>query len=384
MPMFEILKNATKKLTPYFVPSWDNALRTTGAIVAVFVVPLASLVLPLLLISGRSQQDNQPNDNNIVTVFTNSLALTLIAAAQQGLSVLIGVSTSQAIRKDHANLLFNDECHFLANGNFNNFTSLQYVTVGVGVKDFAANIVPVLALPVYILSSGSSLAYIGIATGSLATIGSVLGLVAVAGGTSYYLGKEFFSCRVDNQKNENMLVARINAVESNRQAIHAMSASRSEYDAVVKIINKIESTVPKQACLVAANTLVSALSVAIASQFIGGYDTWYNSNSAANTKVINVMILSLLSNVFNITIILTNNFSFIKLNLEQLMAYEEAVTNCKDAYKANNKAVHNLAGNNIVMKNVTVDDIEPNNGNKKMLYNILNYLLRYLLSLFYL
>jgi hypothetical protein len=58
---------------------------------------------------------------------------------QQSITTFLTTSTMQAMKKHNVDLLTDEDSKFLIHGNNENISSLQYVTVGVGVRDFANN-----------------------------------------------------------------------------------------------------------------------------------------------------------------------------------------------------------------------------------------------------
>ena len=105
-----------------------------------------------------------------------------------------------------------DESKFLIHGDNKGITSIQYITVGVGVRDFVTNTVPIFtALPMYAISAVNTLAYIGLYT-ELAPLGIVLGFATVSGVVIYSLSTIYSSYQANNQKIENDLVAKINFI----------------------------------------------------------------------------------------------------------------------------------------------------------------------------
>ena len=363
--MFEkikVLKETAAKLYPYFTPSWNNCPRVIGFISSIILVPVANYFLPTIFLgqnnSSADSTDSKSNANSVdfVTTLASASTVAIIYGIQKGLSAMLTNSTMQAMRNDNIRKLM-DDSKFLIHGNNKNIKSLQYVTVGEGVRDFATNAVPVFALlPVEIMSSFSTLVHVTLITGSFVTSGIVLGFASASAISMYLFSKKGSEYLANNQIIENDLVGKVSFIEANKSAISLMGASDTEYNSVIQSLNKISTTIPTYSVLVFAYFVLNNISPAIASQFLGGY---YTSSSVGNlssndTKVLNIMIMSLLTNVQDMVWIMTNNYSYIKLNLEQLKVFDEAYKECLDTRNINNKMHQEFNGEKLSFINFSV------------------------------
>ena len=348
--MFEklkILKEAGAKLYPYFTPSYNNLSRVIGLFSSTILVPAATIIMPLIFLKWTKFDDNSSEDNNInynntntnfPALFVSASAVALINGVQKGLSMLLTISTMQAMKAHKVQQLM-DESKFLIHGDNKGITSIQYITVGVGVRDFVTNTVPIFtALPMYAISAVNTLAYIGLYT-ELAPLGIVLGFATVSGVVIYSLSTIYSSYQANNQKIENDLVAKINFIEANKSAISLMGASDSEHSGVIHKLDKVNPVIPKLSLVFLSYNFFVNLAPAVASQLLGGYYTDSSIKKLGSNEInfLNFMIMSLLTNVQNISFILTNNYSYIKLNLEQLKSFDKAYDDCLLIQKAHNK-----------------------------------------------
>jgi len=321
------------------------------------VVPIASISMPMFFLNKDNDSEDKSNNIDLFTALTSAAMVALLSGIQQALSTMLIKSTMQAMREQNIQLLMDDKSKFLMHSHNKDITSLQYVTVGVGVRDFAANTIPIfVGLPMYTISSASTLIQIGYYTGSFATSGIVLGFVAASGITTYLLAKKFYLYNTSNQNIENNLVAKIAFIEAHRDAISLMNASDEECTSITQDLQQINTTIPKLSMLVLTNTMLVTLATAIASQFLGGYYTNGSDKGLddPNAKVLNVMIMSLLSNVENIAMVLTSNYSYVKLNLEQLRAFDKAYSDCSLTRTTNNKMTQEFYGTRLSLINFCV------------------------------
>ena len=331
---FKILKEAADKLYPYFIPSYNNCVRTIGLASSIVLLPLASTYIPTIFLSQNNLDSNTDEDNannmNLLIVLAGVSTVALLNGVQQALSTMLTTSTMQAMKEHNVQLLM-DKSQFLMHGNTRDVTSLQYVTVGVGVRSFAMNAVPIFtALPMYIISSISTLLHISYYTESAITSGIVLCFVTTSGIATYLLATKYFVYNTNNQNIENDLVARVAFIESHRDAISLMNTSSAECSEMMNNLQKINSTIPQLSLVILCNTLLVSLVTSVASQFLGSYYTegTIKDLSDPNARVLNVMIMSLLNNVQYIALILTENYSYVELNLQQLRAFDKAHIHC--------------------------------------------------------
>jgi len=233
---FRVLKESVVKLCPYFVPSYANLGRTVGLFTAMVVVPIANVLIPMYLFrkdnfTNSTYTDGQSNDFDTIGTLASASTVALLSGIQHSLLTFLTTSTMQALKKGNVKLLLDDKSQFLLHGNNNDISSLQYVTVGVGVRDFTGSVIPtVIGLPMYTTSSIITVVNIGVTTKSFATSGIIFGFVMGSNAISYLLEKAFFNLQANNQKIENTLVGKVGFIEAHRSAIPLMGASEAEYN----------------------------------------------------------------------------------------------------------------------------------------------------------
>lgn len=150
---------------------------------------------------------------DLMTAFASVSVVALLSGLQQSLSTMLTTSTMQAMREHNLQLLM-DKSQFLMHGNTKDITSLQYITVGVGTRSFAMNAVPIFtALPMYVISSASTLVQISYYTESPLTSGIVFSFVTASGIATYLLAQKYFKYNTNNQNIENDLVSRVALTE---------------------------------------------------------------------------------------------------------------------------------------------------------------------------
>jgi len=363
---FKTLKEAAIKLYPYFVPSYTNCSRSIGFFSAVVLVPLATAFLPTLFLSKEDESSSNSTNMTLLDYFASASMVALISGVQQSLSVMLTTSTMQAIKRDNTKILMDDESKFLMHGDNKGVSSLLYVTVGQGPRDFAQYAVPIFAaLPMYTISSITTLIQIAHYTGSSKTASIVFGFVGASGVVTYLIVKKYYSYIANNQNIENSLIGKVGFIEVHREAITTMGASNAECASILHGLQKVDTTIPALSTLVFSNTFLLNLATTIASQFLGGYYTndSIKDLSDPNAKVLNVMILALLTNVQSLTQIFTQNYAYVKLNLDQLKAFEDAYKNCSLIRKTYNKMKQEFDGDHLSFIDFSVympasDDIE--------------------------
>lgn len=160
------LMSAVVKLKPYFTPSSDNWLRTSGLFSAIVLVPLATILMPKFILGSNNDSENPDNGSiDLTTALATASAVALLNAAQEAITTMLSFSTTDAMNRDNVKSM--NEPQFLMHGNTKDITSLQYVTVGRAVQDFADNAIPVLiGIPMYITSSAVTLYHIASSTKS--------------------------------------------------------------------------------------------------------------------------------------------------------------------------------------------------------------------------
>ena len=95
-------------------------------------------------------------------------------------------------------------------GNNKDISSLQYVTVGIGVTDFTHDAVAmVISLPMYAITSASTIVNIGLATKSLTTSSIIFACTTISVVGMYLTAHWLFLYSATNQKIENDLVGKV-------------------------------------------------------------------------------------------------------------------------------------------------------------------------------
>ena len=366
----DVFKSTGTKLWPYFKPSCKNLVRTT-ALVSAFGLPILSNVVVNVAFlthnntNNATESGNDTKDFNVMTSLASVVTMALFTGAQYAISTFLTTSTIQAMKEDNVKLLMDEESKFLMHGDKKGVSSLQYPTVGLGTRDFAANAITLLVgLPMYTISSITSLINIGTVTNfttSAVTFAFMGGSITVM----YAFGKAYFFYQMHNQKIENDLVGKVGFIETHREAVSLMGASYPEYISLIQELDKVTSTIPKLTILNFSNATTVAVATSIAGQFLGGY---YKSDlipnlDNPNAKVLNVMVILLMSSMVKVVEIMTGNYTYTKLNLEEMNALEKAYNDCLLVRNVNNKMQHKFSGNQLSMTNFCVykansDDIQ--------------------------
>ena len=357
----KILKEVAVKVYPYFAPSYNNCARTAGFIAAIIVVPVINFIVPKLFFAKDSNSESNSNDFNIITALATASSVALLSGVQKGLSTMLATSAMQAMKERNTQLLM-DKSKFLMHGSNKDISSLQYVTVGVGVRDFTHDaIATAISLPMYTITSISTITNIGIATESFKTSIIVLALAAASVVGMYISGKWYFLYGVTNQKIENDLVGKVAFIEAHRGAITLMGASDAECKSIIQNLQKVDATIPKLSLLIFSNTLITSISTAIASQFFGGYykDGAIQDINNSDAKVLNLLLISLIMNAQSMVWILTSNYEFVKLNLEQLNAFDKAYNDCLHTRNTNNKMKLEFVGDHLSLLEFCVYKPDP-------------------------
>ena len=352
--MFErlkILKDSAEKLYPYFYPTYKNSVRTIGCFAGLVLIPFANFLMPLLFIKEKDNREEDTAENfDVLSTLASVAAVALLSGAQQALSTMLATSTIQAMRERNVKLLMDTHSKFLMHGDNKDIISLQNVTVGVGVRDFTWSAVPILfSLPMYVITSVSTIINIGLATGSFLTSGVVLSFLTASAVAMYISNERYYFYQANNQKIENDLVAKVAFIEAQRGSIHLMRAADKEYAGLKKQLQEIDASINKLSMFDFSNGLIISITTAVASQFLGDYykyDSIKDVNNP-NAKVLNLMLMSLISNVQNAVWILTASYSFVKLNLEQLNVFDQSYRDCVSTHNTYNKMKQECVGDHL-------------------------------------
>lgn len=161
------MKKTISRLYYYFKFNCENFSRTLVLFITTFIMPCASAVLPeILLTQSKKKSDSEDNDSTLYIVLGTVASIAVLNGIQQGLIRFLQNSTTQAMRKHHLKIL-EDNPHCLISQDNSNITSLEYVTVSGGVKDFVTNSISICAgLPMFLGSIISNLCYVRYTTKS--------------------------------------------------------------------------------------------------------------------------------------------------------------------------------------------------------------------------
>lgn len=355
---FGVLKETGVKLWPYFTPSCKNLARSTALFTALGMPIVSNIVINAVFLTNDTdtETDNEPKDFNAITTFASVITMSLFTGAQYAISTFLTTSTMQTIKEENVKLLMDEKSKFLMHGDSKGLSSLQYPTVGLGVRDFATNAIPlVVGLPMYTISSISAIVNVGAAinfTTSIITFGLVGGSLTVM----YAFGKAYYFYETRNQKIENNLVGKVGFIEAHREAVSLMGALDSEYTSVVQELDKVTSTIPKLSIISFSNFTVVSTVTSVASQFLGGYyrNELVPSLDSPQAMVLNVMLTLFVSNMLNVVQIMTINYAYTKLNLEELNALEKAYNDCLFVRNTNNKMQYEFHGDQLSIINFCV------------------------------
>ena len=229
------LSDSANYLAKYLSPSYKNLERTIAAFTGVILLPISWVaVVYYVLISDKNEINN--------SVLGVPL-LMLLGGLNEAISAMLTVSIIQGIRYNNITKLL-DESKFLAHGNMQEIKTMQYVTVGTGVKDFTRNAVPLfISLPTYISTSIINLVYIDKSSKSHITPLTVFGASSAVAFLVYLLSKGVASYSTYNQNLENELVKKVTLIEKNSSAISIIGASKAEHICLQDDLQKITNTV---------------------------------------------------------------------------------------------------------------------------------------------
>lgn len=357
-----ILWEAGTILWSYFRPTVENLYRFTGFVCSLIVVPAANIVVPKLFLKFYSN-DNK-DDNNFTSSFVPALTVAILYGAQQSLSISLAQSMTQALRKYNLNLLLNDKTKFLLKAKpglpklGEKFSSIQYVTVGKGIDDFSTNTIQLLVTtPTYIISTATTIVYIGLTADSVKTAGYVTILSSSSALAMYGFMRLYSSYNQSNQIVENNLVAKVGFLEANKTAITLMNATLIENDLLLKNIQKVSFTIPKLSFLALSYFTLQNLSPAVASHFLGGYysDSSITKLSDTDKDFLNVMIMIMINNISQLVTCLTQNYKYIELNLKELKAFYNEYNRCIEVKVKYSKMIQQFDGDDFSLVNFYVN-----------------------------
>ena len=333
MGFINTIKDSASKLKPYLGPSYENASRFFVLFLSVIVIPVFTIVLPSFFLKSRENSNNTDDDFENLDITKALLAAgttSIIFGIQKGLTTFLQNSVMQKMRKDNLERL-KDSSDFLMYADTDKISSLQYVTVGQGPKDFCNNSIPFITLPMYITSTASTLGYIWKQTGSVKTAGIVLGVGVVPSTVVFLLLKGYVHYLGSNQIVENKMMAKTAFIQEHRESLVLMGANKEEIDSLIEDVRKIAGTTVKLGVLDFVNFSSREIFPMIASQFLGGYYKGLSDNlNYTDVVILNTMIMVMLANIQHIVEIFTHNYTFVKINILELKAFDAIFKDCKE------------------------------------------------------
>lgn len=345
--MDKVILGAGKEIYKYFRFSQSNVARTSGLIAAILIVPAVNSLIPKLL----EENHNTSSNPHLISALKVASIINMISGLQASLTQMMATSLTQAIRANNVRMLTDDN-KFLLYAHTEDITSIQYIAVGVGARDFANHsVLMFITLPMYIASSIVTCANI-ISISDAKTVTATLVFATITNLCIYVLARQYFSYQAHNQIIENELVAKVSFIEENKHSISLIGAVDKIGHYLAQDLNKITNTIPK---ITGSNFLyvfLMQLTYTIGGQFLGGYYPSLNPNNLS----INAMLMSLLLNMQSTIAIATDSYVFLKLNLKQLNAFFKAYEECKSIKTKHNKItiIYNTQGNKLKLDKLKI------------------------------
>lgn len=322
MSNIDVIKGTGKTVYQYFKPSSYNFSRTIGLITTI-AIPLANYFVPRLFI--RDDEGYSSHDQLTSNLVTTGV-VTILSGMQTALTEMLATSLMQAMRKDNIRLL-TDENKFLLHADTKDITSIQYVTVGVGTRDFATHsVLMFVTLPTYIVTSAVTCVNIVSVSESFEKSLAILGFAATSSLVAYFFIAQYAYYRTQNQNIENDLVARVGSLEEHKNAISLIGSVEKIGSYLMEDAKKVDVTIPKLTLFNFAGNFMVQASYTIGGQFLGGY---YPTTKPQDTAI-NIMLMSLILNMQNAFTIMAESFAFVKLNFKQQEAFHREYKRCKD------------------------------------------------------
>ena len=234
MSIISIIRRSINRTYKYFSFKQENTVRIIMSCMNIIVLPVVSIGSTIALLEYNKKNESESDEgvginNGSVLIFSAMQALVLgIGTAG---SLYISNSVLQVARQKYAEKLLDKEHKALANINLSNIPALQYITVGVGIRDYTIHTINLFnTLPVQVINIASVLTIIGLYTG-LETVGVTCGFLAASSLVLYFSSKFTSISLSSNQKIENTLVALITNIEKNKSDIS--SSSFEEYEKLI-------------------------------------------------------------------------------------------------------------------------------------------------------
>ena len=355
--MFKSLGTLNKifwRLCPYFMPSKENAFRVFGLFTAVVVVPTVNYVALNMIMNS---EEEEPDSFDLGHALASAVTLSVISGIHRGITDALTNSTVRAMKAHNIKKLL-DESKYLMYGNTKDISSLQYVTVGQGVRDFASNAISLcIELPMYSLITLGSLISMSIALESYVVAFIIVGGTTVTAALIKKANDGLYFHVSNNQNIENLLVGKVNAIESYRNSIPLMNGSDAELKVILQYLKKVGTTTPKIGCWSGSFAFSSAFVTSIASQFVGGYYKNGVIDSISNPKAItaNLMFVGLANTLlYNLLLILSESYFYAELNLKQLEVFDSSYQEYLTMRRINNKVKITFDSNIFLFQNFSV------------------------------
>lgn len=323
MNSIDTIKGSGKIVYKHFKPSQANLARTIG-LASTLAIPVANYFVPLLFVQDN---DAPSREDQLKSSLITTAVVTSLSAMQVALTQMLSTSLMQAIRKENVKLLM-DENKFLLNADTKDITSIQYVSVGVGTRDFATHSVLMFCiLPIYIATSTITCINIVNTSDALEKSLATLGFAAATSLGIYFLAGQYAFYQAQNQKIENNIVAKVGCIEEHKNAISLIGEAEKIGNYLIEDINKVDISIPQLTLSGFVATFLMQASFTVGGQFLGGY---YPTTKPQDIGI-NIMLMSLLLNMQSAVSIMANSFAFIKLNFEQLDSFYREYEKCKEA-----------------------------------------------------
>lgn len=373
MSIISILRRSIYRTYEYFSFKQENMIRIIMSCINIVVLPAVSIGSTIALLeynkkNGTENDEGAGISNGPVLIFSAMQALVL-GVGTAG-SWYISNSILKVARQKYVEKLLDKEHKALANLNLGNIPALQYITVGVGIRDYTIHTINLFnTLPVQVINIASVLTLIGLYTG-LETVGVTCGFLAASNLVLYYSSKFTSISLSNNQKIENTLVALITNIEKNKNEISG--SGFEEYEKLI-LYDNISHHIPNNKLFLCDLIRESSFNflIFLCPRFLGGYYTNSNINHLDLTThaILNSLFLSLLKNINILSNILTNSYKYIKLNDEKLQLFDKAYEEFLLIHKQCKNIQLVYKGENILLDNLCIMDYaDCNKANNGILY----------------
>jgi len=374
MSIITILRRSIYRTYEYFSFKQENTLRIIMSCINIIVLPAVSIGSTIALLEYNKKNEAESDEgvginNGSVLIFSAMQALVL-GVGTAG-SLYISNSVLKVARQKYVEKLLDKEHKALANINLSNIPALQYIIVGVGIRDYTIHTINLFnTLPVQVINIASVLTIIGLYTG-LETVGVTCGFLAASNLVLYYSSKFTSISLSNNQKIENALVALITNIEKNKNEISG--SGFEEYEKLI-LYDNISHHIPNNNKLFLCDLIRESsfnFLIFLCPRFLGGYYTNNSINHLEPTThaILNSLFLSLLKNINILSNILTNSYKYIKLNDEKLQLFDKAYEEFLLLHKQCKNIQLVYKGEDILLTNLCIMDYgDCNSSNNGILY----------------